>query len=861
MTAPGRRAALCQQVIKKLTGIDFVQVVDPAVQTVLRVFFIIDPTTTVPVLVNAGTVPAVPPGNSQGPAVAAGVAPLTRLATAAGDVVLPIKARRWRRVISFGAPRVVLELEVDEPGGFEPYRLTLTDPARIDILAGTILFDFKQACPTGFDCEADPDCPGDPPVDVPIDYLARDFYSIRTALLDFAAARYPDWREPLEADTAVMLMEIMAALGDEFAYQQDRIDAETRFATATQRASLAALAKLVDYEIGRGVPASGDLMVMAKPPGGFLPADSTFWARPDATSYLPFSTTGTLWVHPRWNLFDVHNPDPEQDCLGHGVTTLMLKSAAAAGGETPFGIARADFLVNKRVPKKIVILSNPKDPSRPKRAIPVHITAIEEFTDTLILTGGLPTFVTQIHWDDAEATEVELPFDGLQVAMNVVPIAAGEVVTEYFRTGTEADLIQRYPGIGPELLARMAALPPAVEREGPIASDRSGRETIFRYGLRATEHQSLRHGAGGAPDGLSLEEIEPPPLPIPLPLPLDDDTLYVQFQLVTTWEYFKDLLDGDLDTQDFTLEPGLWRTVRSYELPFGSFDFQDYASNSGWTIRFGAGEFGQAPDYGAILKVRYATDPGIIANVASDSLGLTPPPGETVPAAVAALVASATNPLPFGNAKAEEDAATTRLLAPEAYRAEPRRAVRPEDYSAIIERQPFVQRASSTTHWTGSWSTDFVAVDPKASIALSPDQAVTVVREIDCVRLAARDARRVDADYLDIDIELLICVAADAYSGDVVEALTAALAAPGFFSPDNFTFGTPLIRSALEAAAQKVTGVRFVDAINIRIHGIGDWRPFAEPELRPAPGQIVRLQNDPDRAALGILRIKPHGGH
>jgi hypothetical protein len=859
MTAPGRRAALCQQSPKALTGIDFVQVVDPAVQKVLRVFFIIDPTETVPVIVNAATVPPVPMGSSEGPPAAVSPALVTRLATAAGDIVLPIVARRWRRVLSFGAPRVVLELEVDEPGGFEPYRLTLTHP-RIDILAGTILFDFKQACPTGFDCEVDPDCPGDPLVDVPIDYLARDFHSIRAALLDFAAARYPDWREPLEADSAVMLMEIMAALGDEFAYQQDRIDAETRFATATQRASLAALAKLVDYRIGRGVPASGDLMVTAKPPGGTLAADTLFWARPDASSWLPFSTIAALWVHPRWNLFDVHNPDPEQDCLGHGVTTLMLKSAIHVAGETPFGIGREDFLVNRRFPKKIFILSDPADPARPKRAIPVHITAIEEFTDNLILTGGLPTFVTQIHWDEAEATAVELPFDGLKVAMNIVPVAAGEAVTEYFRTGGEADLAARYPGLDPELLARMKRLPPAVEREGPIERDRSGRDIVFRYGLRATEHQSLRHGADGMPDGLALEEVVPPPVP-PSPLPLDDADLFGQFVHATHWTYFDDLLEGDLDTQSYTLEPGLWRTVRTYELPFGEFEYQDYASNSGWTIRFGCGDFGQAPDYGAILKARYATDPGIVANVASESLGLTPPPGAVVPPAVAALVQSATNPLPFGNARAEENAATTRLLAPEAYRAEPRRAVRPEDYSAIIERQRFVQRASSTTRWTGSWSTDFVAVDPRASIELSPAQATTVAREIDCVRLAARDARRVDADYLDIDIELLVCVAADAYAGDVVEALTEAIAAPGFFSPDNFTFGTPLIRSSLEAAAQAVPGVRFVDAINIRVQGQGDWGPFTEPELKAAPGQIIRLQNDPDRAALGILRIKPHGGH
>ena len=55
-------------------------------------------------------------------------------------------------------------------------------------------------------------------VDYPVDYLARDFWSLRRALLDFAADRYPKWAERIEADQAVMLMEIMAALGDEFAY-------------------------------------------------------------------------------------------------------------------------------------------------------------------------------------------------------------------------------------------------------------------------------------------------------------------------------------------------------------------------------------------------------------------------------------------------------------------------------------------------------------------------------------------------------------------------------------------------------------------------------------------------------------------
>ena len=854
MTAPGRRTALCAQAVRALTGIDFVQVVDPALQTVLRVFFIIDPEDTLPPIVAPAAVPAVPGGATEGAAIAAGAPLAATLAAAAGGEPIDIAALRWRRIRSFDADRVALEIEVVEPGGFEPYRLTVTHP-RMDVLAGTILFDFKQACPTGFDCEADADCPGDPLEDVTVDYLARDFHSIRTALLGFTALRYPDWREPIETDTAVTLMEVMAGLGDEFAYQQDRIDAETRFATATQRASLAALAKLVDYRVDRGSPASGDAAITALADGA-LPADTTFWARPDALSTLPFSTTAEIWLHPRWNTFEVHNPDPEQDCLGHGVTSLMLKSAPAVAVETPPAVTREEFLVGK----KVMILSDP-GAERPKRAIPVTITAIDEFTDTLVETAGNPTFVTRIHWSPAEATEVELPFAGLSVAMNIVPVAAGEAVVEHFRIGTPDAVASHHAGASAELLARMQKLVPAVEREGSVDAERTGRDIVFRYGLRSTEGQSLRHDSAGEPEVELLEVVAPAALPAPLPV---DDAelfgLFVQPAGAVSWEHQDDLLEGDVDDSVYTLEPGMWRTVRKHQLPFSEIEFQDYASNSGWTVRFGSGAFGLPPPAGAIFRARYLTDPGVLANIASESLSAEPPEGEVLVPAAAALVAAITNPLPFGNARAEEDAASIRLLAPEAYRAEPRRAVRPEDYSDIIERMDFVQRANSVTRWTGSWPSDFVAVDPNNSIALSEFQAGEIEAEINCIRMAARDARRVEADYLDIDIEIKVCVAPDAFAGEVVEALRETLAAPGFFAPDNFSFGTPLSRSALEAAAQAVPGVRFVDSIRIRVHGLGEWRDFSEAELLPEPGQIIRLQNDPDRAALGLLRIKTDGG-
>jgi hypothetical protein len=848
MTSAGRRLALCAQAVNHLTGLDFVQVVDPADQRVLRLFLVIEPDTTVPPMIAPAQVPPLAANVNAGPAVAAGPPLVVRVETAADGTPARIDGLAWRRVRGAVDTRVALEITMHEAGGFEPYRITLTHP-RLDPLSRSLLFDFKQACPTGFDCEADEACEGDPLADVDIDYLARDFHSLRRALLDFAARRYPDWKEPIEADFGAMMMEIMAAMGDHFAYQQDRIDAETRFGSATQRASLAAHARLVDYRPFRGSPATGAVLFTARGPGGgIIPADSRLWAMAQ-TNPVPFSTRAPLWVHPFWNGLEAHNPDSASKCVGHGATSLMLVSSPATAAQTPAGVSRAAFLAGKRV----MILSDPANAAFPRRAIPVTITGVEEFTDPLVLTAGNPTFVTRISWSADEAVAVELPYDGLSVGFNLADVAAGEPVEEIVRVGDAAALAAHQGALDPALIDRMAGLPPLIEREGPLERAGEGRDIILRWGLAATEGASLRHDAANRPE-IAITEIVPPAGPVD---PADPDlySLFIDDPDGEDWSYRDDLLTGDLDTPLFTLEPGLWRTVQRHQLTYGSFAFRDYAADSGWTVRFASGDFGRGPVDGAVLRIRYHSDPGVIANLPSESLGLDPPPGIAIDPVVAALATDATNPLPLAGARPEESAADIRISAPQAFRADPRRAVRPEDYQRILAKLPFVQRANAVTCWTGSWSTDFVAVDPLDSVRLTPAQVERVEREIDCIRLATRDARRIDADYLDIDIDIAICVAPDAYAGEVIAAVTAAIASPGFFSPDNFTFGTPLIRSALEAAVQAVSGVRFVDAIRIRVHGLGDWRPFSEPELVPAANQIIRLQDDPDRAGMGILSI------
>jgi hypothetical protein len=82
----------------------------------------------------------------------------------------------------------------------------------------------------------------------------------------------------------------------------------------------------------------------------------------------------------------------------------------------------------------------------------------------------------------------------------------------------------------------------------------------------------------------------------------------------------------------------------------------------------------------------------------------------------------------------------------------------------------------------------------------------------------------------------------------------------GFFHPDNFTFGTPLRRSALEAAIHDARGVRSVVRMEIRPHGFEDFREFSELIFDVDPDQVIRLENDALRPERGSVNVFTEGG-
>ena len=165
----------------------------------------------------------------------------------------------------------VIVVRTSAAGDFSPYTLSLVggasqaseDPFEVtEVLAGfdpqlsEVEFSFKVECPSDFDCAPPPpDCPPSSETPPPINYLAKDYGSFRSILLDRLNQLVPNWGGASEADLGVALAEVIAYAGDYLSYQQDAVATEAYIETARSRISLRRHARLVDYFVHDGANA------------------------------------------------------------------------------------------------------------------------------------------------------------------------------------------------------------------------------------------------------------------------------------------------------------------------------------------------------------------------------------------------------------------------------------------------------------------------------------------------------------------------------------------------------------------------------------------------------------------------------
>ena len=765
--------------------------------------------------------------------------------------------------------RRVLRIITAQPGDFSRYQLRIDHPAGgLDPYFNGLDFSFKANCPSQLDCASPThECPVETPVDFPVNYQARDFFSFRQALLDFASERHPEWKDRLEADQGSMQLELMSALGDEFAYYQDRVAREASLETATQRRSLRRHARLVDYAMHDGLGATTwlDFTVDAD---GTVHAGTPVWAASDPTEpdpakrlaasratfelgrgladgHVDFIAPGAPFnLLVSANEFAPYSWNLDQTCLPVGSTSLTLTGHHAAA------LILDDQTNPDLLGKWVLLRTTPADAGVPARAWMVRLITVRDEIDPLFnLPAGQQ--ITFIAWETAQATPFELEYESLVVRGNLVPSTAGETLEEHFQ-------------IEPQTPPGLATHTPAVERQGPLLNNpppHSAEEADNNPDAELSPAFLL-----GLTDSDSRAVVRLGALP---------NATFPEVRLFETtgggaqeWEWtptFLGAISSQPTDRHFMLDDGLWRRVAGYRRVDESgtvreFTHRDYATGDGSTVRFGDGEFGRPPARGATFNAVYRLGHGRGDNVAAGSLTDFDP-------GVLNFVTAVTNPLDITDAVAPETAAEVRQLAPEAFRAVTYRAVRSDDYAEAVERLDWVQRAGAKFRWTGSWLTLFATPDPKGSFEMTAVEREDLDAQLNRFRLAGREAFGRDPYFVTIDLRINLCIEPTSYRGEAESAVLQALFGRtglrpmrGFFSPDNFTFGTALDRAKLEAVMQAVPGVRAVEEIFIRRRGWFGWRAFTESAYAVGGDEIIRIENNRLLPERGAVRLITHGG-
>jgi hypothetical protein len=492
--------------------------------------------------------------------------------------------------------------------------------------------------------------------------------------------------------------------------------------------------------------------------------------------------------------------DASQVCLQAGDTAMWV-----AGHGYGFTVGMA-LLIDTTA-------QTPADP--PIREI-VHIVTVAEQTDELL---GNP--VTYFTWDFSEALQYDHDLTRSLVAGNLIPAAQGARATESFA-------IQTPPAGSP-------FMPLAIVRTGPNSTPASF-APMYLYSLANTPLAWL------APDATTS--------PTPEIMLMGQPTSGSPAQ----WPWYVNLLQAEQYDAGFTLDRASYIPIATNS--DGTISY-DYDGDSGDTIRFGDANFGTVPDPGTVFQVTYRTTSGAAGNLAADA----------VTGFAASYVTSVTNPFAATGGADEEPDLTVQRLAPQKFRANRYNAVLASDYAAAAQTLPWVERAGAVFRWTGSWLTVFTTADPEGSEQISPAEQLQLIQLVNRRRLAGYESYCPAPVYVSVDLEVYVCALATVFNADVQAAVQTALStakkpggSTGFFYVDNFTFGQPLERSALEAAIQSAYGVAGVHDILYRQRGIiVNYIPLPD-EVTIQPNQLLRVDNDPSRPERGSLLVYVDGG-
>lgn len=762
-------------------------------------------------------------------------------------------------VTAVHADGAVLHVELAAAGDFSRYVLrlvagagTAAPPPGIDPALAQVEFGFKADCPSALDCRADDACPPDVRSAPAIDYLARDYASLRRLVLDRLSTLMPQWRERNGADLLVTLAEALAYRGDELSYWQDAVATEAYLGTARRRESVRRHARLLDYPFHDGCNARtwvafeaeagadgltlpgcdpdtglGGTLLLTRTPGLGLAVDEAAAAQALAGGAEPFELLQPLTLYRAHNDLRFFTWSDDACCLPQGATRAFLRDdeADATGAKQRLRLRAGDVLVLEE--RLSPVTGQAADADRLRRHA-VRLTRVEPEAPLPAGDGGArgvparredpvtgQAFV-EVEWADADA----LPF-----ALSLSARIGGTLVPDVARA------------VGNVALADHGATAPRAVDTVPLPGGRVPRRTLAlptaapltqqgRVRLGGSDGVALFDPGAGAAAALQVQPADVRPA---LALHGAGDQ--------RRWSVRRDLLASDAGAAEFVVEVG----------------------NAGeTTLRFGDDVHGRRPAAGERLQALARSGSGRRGNVGAEAIAHVRAPF--------AGIAAVRNPLPAQGGLDPEPLARVRLDAPQAFKRQ-ERAVTAEDYRAVAEREPRVQRAVATRRWTGSWHTVFITVDRRGGAPVDAAFEDELRRFIERYRLAGHDVEIDAPRYVGLDIELHVCARPGHFPAAVEQRLLAQFSAQrlpdgrtGFFHPDRFSFGQPVLLSAVVATAMSVPGVAYVTPVRFQRLGRAAAGEIAAGRIALARLEIARLDNDPNAPQHGRLRFDVHPG-
>lgn len=793
----------------------------------------------------------------------------------------------------------ILTVEVSEAGDFSTYTLRLvrdesaaSPPAsfNFDPILSSVDFSFKVACPSDFDCLPERVCPPEQSKPPEIDYLAKDYASFRQLMLDRMALIAPQWTERNPADIGIVLVELLAYVGDYLSYQQDAVATESYLGTARLRTSVRRHARLVDYPMHDGrnarvwvqiqVSDDGDGLILRKKDEEDKPRDRTklltdvgglpvepFISRSSAAfqqallkrpQVFELKLARDLTLLKKHNEIKFYTWGARECCLPKGATKATLDG---------------DFSTLKSGDVLVLVENRGPETGAPEDADPAHrhavrLSSVRLSSDPL---GGQfkttpdnnPVPVTEIEWLSDDALSFALCLSSLvnigdeTTFYDDVGLALGNVVlADHGMTFTDEpkSLLFDLDEITTSLLPDRVPSPnPALTRVTPSTSDRCEdaevEQTPARYRPRLTKGPITQSApypnspdiSASATFNLPIEEAEQLPVPS---ITLKDTT-----RPGDVWEPKRDLLASNSTDKHFVVEVETDGTAY---------------------LRFGNDRLGMRPAADVKFLATYRIGNGTAGNVGAESIKYLV---SSDPSFTPGQIVRVWNPLPASGGLEAETIEHVRQNAPAAFRRQ-ERAVTPADYEEILTRKSVAQRcgldiqhATATLRWTGSWYTIFLTADRRGGEQTDKEAEKDFEKRLrQCIeryRMAGQDLEVDSPSFVSLEIEMVVCVKLGYFFSDVKKALleifsnrTLPDGRRGIFHPDNFTFGQPVYLSPIIATAQSVAGVDSVTVTKFQRQGKESNEALLSGKLELGRLEIARLDNDPNFRERGVFTLK-----